>query len=486
MAIDSKILILCAAVDNEPAAEGEIGWVSNFVHFLDLMLLQVLGEEPEIVLKTEADSISSSELSSAALLIPIITHDFLTAGKNLDTLEEFFKLNENAKFLKVFKVVKSKINKEDLPAKLKELLGYDLFYIDEETGEIHEINDFFGPDAEKNYWMKLVDLAYDIHEAIIKNKEGASAQVKPLFERKSVYLAETSFDLAIQRNIIRRELQRYGYRVLPDHSLPGSYEELENIVKNELEECDLSIHLIGNSYGEIPKGSDRSVVDLQNKIASEMSSARRKNGRLSRLIWISPDLKNTSEKQRTFIENIKRDISALEGAEILQTPLEDFKNIIREELIDVGTEKKFHIGESRPKVENTGVKKVYLVYDLIDKNDVAPLIKFIEKSGYEVIHPSFEGELLDLRQKHIENLVEYDLALIFYGKVNLQWVRMKLLDLLKAPGFGRGKPILGRAILTGEGIKINKESFKLYDVDIIEGGKELPLDDIKNFLENKR
>jgi len=482
MAIDSKILILCAAVDNEPITEGETGWVSNFMRFLDMMLFQVLGEKVGIEMKTEKDSISSGDLSAYKLFIPVITPAFLEVGKNRDTVEEFFKIEKGI----IFKVTKARVSRDDQPTKLRNMLGYELFMVDVETGEDHQINDFFGPEAERSYWMKLVDLAYDIHEAILKAKETTAATVKPLFERKSVYLAETSHDLSIQRNIIRRELQRYGYKVLPETTLPVNSGELEETVRKELDECNLSIHLIGNSYGEIPKGSERSVVDLQNKIAGETSANGRKSGKLNRLIWISPDLKNTSERQRTFIENIKRDISALEGAEILQTPLEDFKNIIREELIDVSGEKKFQIGVSRPKIENKGTKMVYLVYDLIDEKEVNPLIKFIEKSGYEVIHPSFQGDLLELRQKHIENLVEFDLALIYYGKVNLQWVRMKLLDLLKAPGFGRGKPILGRGILTGTGININKESFSLYDVDIIDGGKELPLDDIKNFLENKR
>lgn len=48
--------------------------------------------------------------------------------------------------------------------------------------------------------------------------------------------------------------------------------------------------------------------------------------------------------------------------------------------------------------------------------------------------PDFEGELLSVRQKHIDNLRNFDAAIIYRGKVNEQWVRMKILDLLKAPG----------------------------------------------------
>ncbi len=487
MAVDSEILILCTSKDNEPLNEGDKGWGSSFQQFLDLMLYQVLGEKASVRLVTENDDISSTELKKADILIPILSSHFNDTGKCLDAIEEYHSNLKKGKAANhLFKVLKSPLRTEEQPSKLRDLLGYELYYVDEETGDNQEIVDFFGPDAEKNYWMKLVDLAYDIHESLYDLTGSTDEKdVKPLFSRKSVYLAETSHDLVIQRNIIRRELQRHGYKVLPDHTLPNTLEELEETIKTELAECDMSIHLIGSSYGDIPTGSERSIVDLQNKIASDVSGSNGSSKDLSRLIWISPDLKNTSERQKTFIENIKRDISSLEGAEILQTPLEDFKNIIREELIEVSAEKKFNIGDKGVTEDKSG-KSVYVVYDLIDKKEVTPLIKFVEKMGFEVIHPAFEGELLDLRQQHIQNLVNFDLSVIFYGKVNLQWVRMKLLDLLKAPGFGRKKPILGRAIISGKDITIDNKVFDSYDVEIIDGNEKLPLDDIKEFFETKK
>ena len=480
-----NILILHSSKDDEALAEGEKGWVANFQRFLGLMLFQVLGEKPSIEIKSEKDDLTEKELSAFEILIPTLSPNFNSTGKCLDAVETYFKLIEKEKssIARIFKVMMSDVPKEDQPAKLKDFIAYELFQTDIESGSSNEIRDFFGPDAERDYWMKLVDLAYDIHESVIQLKDGSVKEgVKPMFSRKSIFLAETSHDLTTQRNIIRRELQRHGYKVLPDHTLPTNADELEKIVTEELEECSMSIHLIGNSYGEIPKGSDRSVVDIQNKIASEKGVKNKSNDPFSRLIWISPNVKHTSEKQKTFVENLQRDISSMEGAEILQTPLEDFKNIVREELIDVNAEQKFNIGQSAS--DNGREKKVYMVYDPIDQKEVNPIIKFVENAGYKVIHPEFTGELLDLRQHHIENLVNFDLGIIFYGKVNLQWVRMKLLDLLKAPGFGRVKPVLGRAIITGKGNKLDLERFGDYEVNIIEGGDNPPLDSIKEFLDS--
>ena len=72
---------------------------------------------------------------------------------------------------------------------------------------------------------------------------------------------------------------------------PNRLEELEREVRKELEECSLSIHLIGSAYGEIPEGSERSVVDVQNKLAAEHAVIKRSRKEdFSRLIWIAPNL----------------------------------------------------------------------------------------------------------------------------------------------------------------------------------------------------
>jgi len=305
--------------------------------------------------------------------------------------------------------------------------------------------------------MKLVDLAYDIHEALIILKGQTKTEVKNIFKRRTIYLAETGHDLSIQRNIIKRELQRHGYMILPSHILPIRFEELERSIRKDLEECSLSIHLIGSAYGEIPEGTDRSSVDIQNKLAAEHAVIKRsRKEEFSRLIWIAPNLRNASEKQKGFIDSLRRDIEAQEGAEILQNPLEDFKNIMREELLS---------HQNRTVEPVTSGKTIYLVHDKIDHQQVAPLVDVIQKSGFNVVFPAFEGDLMEVRKKHIENLRNFDAAIIYKGKVNDQWVRMKVLDLLKAPGFGRSKPIRGKAIISESSL----DSYKNQNVTLISG-----------------
>jgi len=466
MAYDIDVLITFSDKDNE------IGWVTQFKKFLDMMLLQVLGEQTNIVLKSEHEDYVASSMNNAAVLVTILSKEFAQSGRCLDTVESFYKATAGAKIERVFKVMKSPLTSQEQPPRLRDLLSYDMYQLDNETGQMKEYTDFFSLEAEKQYWMKMVDLVYDIHEALIILKGQTKAEVKNIFKRKTIYLAETGHDLSIQRNIIRRELQRHGYVVLPNQILPMRNDDLERIVRKDLEECSLSVHLIGSAYGEIPEGSERSVLDIQNKLAADHAVLKRsKKEEFSRLIWIAPNLRNASEKQKAFIESLRRDIEAQEGAEILQNPLEDFKNIMREELI---------ASQNKMTEQPSSGKTIYLVHDKIDHQQVLPLVEVIQKSGFNVVFPAFEGDLMEVRRKHIENLRQFDGAIIYKGKVNDQWVRMKVLDLLKAPGFGRNKPIQGKAIVSAASL----DNYKNQNVTLISGDSNKSLDSIKNFLQD--
>lgn len=473
MAFEIDVLITFAEIDNETSQKNQTGWVTQFKKFLELMLFQVLGTKPNVLLKSEFDTVTSPQLNNAAILVPILTKEFIQSGRCLDTLETFYKATTDSKINRVFKVLKSPLTIQEQPPRLRDMIGYDMYQIDSETGMLKEYTDMFSQEAEKQYWMKLVDLAYDIHEALMILREGEmKSEVKNIYRRKSIYLAETGHDISVQRNIIKRELQRHGYIVLPKNTLPTHVNDVEREVRKDLEECSLSIHLVGSAYGEIPEGADRSIVDIQNKLAAEVSVEKRsKKQDFARLIWISQNLKNASDKQKSFIETLKRDTEAQEGAEILQNPLEDFKNIIREELLD---------SNERGILEETGGRSIYLVHDKIDDSEVRPFKEVIEKSGFKVLQPAFEGELLEVRKQHIDNLRNFDGAIIFKGKVNDQWVRMKVLDLLKAPGFGRKKPIKAKAILSAT--TANLDSFKNQNLTIISGDAQRSMENLKSFL----
>jgi len=58
--------------------------------------------------------------------------------------------------------MKAPLSLPEQPPRLRDLIGYEMYQLDTETGLQKEYSDFFSQEAEKQYWMKLVDLAYDI------------------------------------------------------------------------------------------------------------------------------------------------------------------------------------------------------------------------------------------------------------------------------------------------------------------------------------
>lgn len=468
------VLIIFSSHDNDAPDKGESGWVSQFKRFLELMLTQVLGEKPNILLKDEVDSLTSPKLDNVAVLVTILSKSFIESGQCLDYVEMFFNATQGTprKINRAIKVFKNQLTLHEQPPRLRELNGYEMYQLDPYSGEVSEYTDYFSSYAERQYWMKMVDLAYDIYDSLLQLKgENSKANMYHLFKRKTIYLAETGHDMMVQRTIIKRELQKNGYLVLPNQGLVGSNAAVEKLIREELQECSLSIHLIGAAYGEIPEGANQSVPELQLLLSLEQA---RQSSKFSRLVWISPGLSHVSDRQKNFIERIKADLESHENTEIFEMPIEDFKAIMRDELLDQ------HDREPIPKDD---LPSIYLMHDKIDHEYVKPFAEMIESSGFRVLVPAFEGDVMDLRKKHFENLINFDAALIFKGKVSEQWVRMKVLDLLKAPGFGRGKRIIGKAIITAPDSSINAETFKSQGLRLIQGDLQKSLESLKSFLQ---
>jgi hypothetical protein len=482
MSFKIDVLIFHAEKDNHAQGKHEAGWVSNFQKFLNLLLKQLLGESQNIMLKSEYDTITAADIENTAVIIPVLSTSFMSS-KTIDPLMMYFMdAAEDNNVNRVFKVLKQPIKRDHQPETVRDLLPYELYYHNPLTYEISEYRDFFSEEAEQDFWMKMVDLSYDIYEslAVLQNK-AEKADIKSICNRKkTIYLAETGPDLTVQRKIIKRELLRYGCKILPDQALPDNVDELKRSMWKDLEKADLCIHLIGNSYATIPAGATNSIVEIQNKLSLSFSNLI--GSELKRLVWIPSDLSLANDKQQAFIEKLKRDNDFTDSGDIFQISLEDFKNIIREELLISKQQKKKLILLTKEELINEQ-PSVYVIYDKVDEDAAQPIKELIKEAGYTLLTPIFEGELLDLRQAHINNLQQFDAAIIYQNKVNDKWVKMKILDLIKAPGFGRHKPIKGRILISEKKAELEEE-FRKYNISMINGEEEDKIDSLKEFLKN--
>lgn len=497
MSENKTIALLYSEKDDQPIEGAAKGWVSNFHKFLTTLMYQITRENPEIRLVSDV-SFDASKLDNCAAVIAVISQNLVANQSITSTINSHGKsLKDEGNLLadgisRVFKVLKYPFDADAHLQELEDLLTYDFYLVDPLTGDPQEFTRFFGNDAERSYWMKLVDMAYDINHVLHAKTGEHDSGYDTIPREKTVYLASTGVDMVIQRDIIKRELIRHGYKVLPDHSLPKEAKALDRMIRDDLDRCRLSIHLVGEDYGYKPRGSELSVVDIQNRVASDHTYQMvEKNKDLkddekqpfSRLVWVSPDLKNVTERQKIFIEDLKSDAASLEEAEVLQITLQELKTIIREELVTGGRFKnKRDIKGLGQETKDDKTKIIYLIADRRDVEATDEIQEYLKNQGFNVVSPSYEGDLVDLRYIHQENLRRCDASIIYFGESSEEWIKTKLQDLLKAPGFGRNKPLMAKAVYFKGTKEIDREHYEKNNAMVLGNNGNFAPDHLKPFL----
>ena len=439
VAFESDAFISYAHIDNVGLSEGHKGWVANLHRALETKVSQLLGRrsriwrDPKLAGNDVLDDTLLEQLRKVAVLVSILSPGYMRSEWGQKELAEFCRACEEQGGLhiqdkaRLFKVLKTPVPLQQLPSELQAVIGYEFFKVDPESGRARELDEIFGPAAERDFWLKLDDLAHDI-SGLLQLMDTSTTRPP---ERGTVYVAETTTDLREQRDAIRRDLQQHGYLVLPTRSLPLSDDEATLAIREDLAVARMSIHMVGRHYSLVPEGGVKSLQELQNDLAIERS----RTGSFVRLVWIPRDLRVADERQLQMMERLRMDQRIHEGSDLLETSLEELRTAI-------DTWLKRH---DKPRVAvpvvpapGPGSAQVYLLYDTRDAEVITPWADFLFKE-FEVIHPVFTGDEADLRQYHEENLRTCDGVVIFYGAGNEPWLRRKLAELQKSAGYGRTK-----------------------------------------------
>lgn len=438
-------------------------WTSSLHKFLELLLSRLSGDQIKINMIGCNDLDVELIYSPLTLMIPIVTQNLLDSPTFKEEIKLFHEksINKSDNNIswnsRIFKVAHKPQKGHFLLDYLSNSVSYDFFHYDTSTDELVVYNDFTGPTSEKTFWMRLYDLAYDIYKVMdgLKSAESEIANINQELNAVSIYLSEVGADLIVQRDAVKRELLRSGYRVLPEKNMPKDLESIMKLVKKDLVSSNMSIHLIGSDYGKI-QGTNVSIIDLQNRMATDHFKELEKmdaNSSLNfgRVIWVSPELSSISVKQRLFIENLKKDSDSMSSADLLETTIEELKAFVINKLQD-DTEQHERIFGNKKTIKG---KIIYLIHDKTETKKCKKIEDFLEKSGYEVITSNFVGNPDEIRTEHNDNLRKCDATLIYYGKENEGWIKSKQNDLLKSLGLGREKPISPQAIIIENESQLN-------------------------------
>ncbi len=403
-------------------------WVLKFSDTIKLLMSKVFIKEVEIV---TSDSLIKDDKYSKKTLIEVFSNIdvfFIIMSKN--TLESTVIKQELESIMliamgdrnKVFKILIDDISEKKQTKELRELLP--IIFYEKNNNKIAPI-DIAKAENNQNYgdyWVKLIDLVYNLCETEIFSGS-----------KKTIYLAYAGEDQEQIREIIKRELVHYGHTVLPSKLLVENKSVFEKEVILGLEQSDLSIHIFGSEEGS--KIDEKRCVAFQNEIASEYCSITQ--NKLNRLIWISPDIIFKNDIQRINIEKLKRDSKLLIGAELLQTPIEDFKTLMHKRLKSISTKKEI------------STEELILVY-LISTDNNSDLVKnvsaFLNKNNINTIVFKSVNDKHGLLRNHRDDLTKCDGVIIFADGNNDHWVESMQKDTIKSIGFGRKEPILIQSI----------------------------------------
>jgi hypothetical protein len=491
MNFESDAFISYAHLDNVELIEGHKGWVSNLHRALEVRVAQLLGKQPQIWRDPKlqgndhfADALVD-RLRRVAILVPVVSPRYVKSEWTRKELSAFWQAAEKQggiRFhdkLRIFKVLKTPIPFDTGPPELQSVLGYEFFKIDPETGRIHELDEVFGPEAQRDFWLKLDDLAHDICCLLemFEHPEGASSS-----ERlgQGVFLAETTSDLREQRETIRRDLQQHGYVVFPTRPLSSVASEVKTAVREDLAKCQLSITLVGKNHSFVPEGGVDSLLEIQNELAIERGS----RGNFSRLLWIPPGLQVEDERQVKLIARLRMDPRMMEGADLLETFLEDLRTVIHSKLRHAPAPTPAPVLQSSVTLNASGNhRRLYVIHDQRDTEAASAWVEHLFNE-FEVLQPVFEGDEAEIREYHDENLRTCDGVLIFYGSTNECWVRRKIREVQKAPGYGRTKPAPVMAVAVAPPKSPEKDRFRTHDAMVLPQLEGFSPDALQQFVAN--
>lgn len=370
------------------------------------------------------------------LNVKLLNDDFLIIIIDELSLEQIIQNNTNKDFFidKDFKhnqiiLILDDINISSLPEYLQHFQTFSTT-IDITTNTAEDSEEWDKPEESK---IKLIEIIDDLVYYINKVNTGIQK------EKLTIYLGPTDDNTGVEYQKITRELLHRDYNILPEISNPTAIELINNkeYLLEMIKSADLSIHFIGHkSILQYPENIS-SAIKINNITAEYCKSTEGKQ--LQRIVYVPSEKLVLNELLDQKILQFKSDTKLLLNAELIQTPIEKFKEIILLKLNDISNPNK-----EKSFIENSN-KSVYFIYPPGKEEDITSYITWFEKNNITYSKSQVELDQLELLNYHQNQLTTCD-SVIVYNSGNNEWLNRKLSDIKKSPGWGRKKPFKIKAI----------------------------------------
>jgi hypothetical protein len=469
MSFTRDAFISYAHIDNEPLPDEKEGWVTVFDKALRQVLSRYTGKDANIWRdeKLQGNDVFSDEILSqfpeTAVLVSVLSPRYLKSEWCSKEMTQFYEIAEKTGGIiignkcRIFKIIKTPFGKDEcfppeVAGVLGRILGYEFYHLDADNTP-QELDPAYGDSARQDFLKSVTRVAWHIKELLdVMSSAPAAGKARP-----TIYLAECTRDQRDARATLEGELKRLGYDLVPDSQLPTDSAEYVAEVERLLQQCELSIHLIGSSYGAVPDGTDQSVVALQNQSAVNIS---RKNG-LARVISVPADLQTGDPRQQAFITALHQDAGLQFGADLITGGIEDLKSAVRAALARVER------ATSTP-VADGDKTMVYVICDPRDIQATVPLAKSLVARGMRVELTVFDGDAAAVREANEQLMTTAGAIVLFWGAGDDTWRAYQQSDIRKNEGARHDNP--PKTITYVAGPATSKKQFLLQtEAGVIDG-----------------
>ncbi|MFA6209659.1 MAG: hypothetical protein WCT03_03285 [Candidatus Obscuribacterales bacterium] len=446
------IFISYAHRDNNPIDPNAGHWVDDFERGLRDKFADLLGtNDVDLYRDPKTDgvfrplNVIDAALKQTKFLIVISTPRWHSTDECRHELEEFLRIHGNPSRIpdstkqRVLKIGKSPVDRNKQVPSIADLYSHDFFTYDPVSGRHHEL-DRLG--AHRHKFQEIIsEVAQDLYSASEDFDSARSNYWKGF--APSVFVAECTEDARNLQAKLVKELET-KYSVVPERSrfkYSQQKEEFLSQTNQLLQDCSLSLHVLGQNYGRSMVDDERSATQLQIEAAGEIAS---KEGGVRRVIWLPKSTVPTDPRQEKFIEKVKTTCS-----DFYVASADEIEHHVRE-ITQAGNS----MIQSSAKTESS----TYLVYEQRDKVEAEELA--VALSGQRKIEmPKAVGSLDEIYQHHKSKLMTADTLLIYWGSVGQPWVEEKLQDIFRIKGFGR-KDHLPCCVFLGPQQEEQKTRFK--------------------------
>jgi hypothetical protein len=292
------VFISYAAVDDiEPVTDNGRGWISLFVHHLEMVLASRLGGREKLRIYFDRRNLGGNHVlqeildavSKSAIFVAITSPAYSEREWTKRELDTFVQEAPDAR--RLFAVEYLPLDQgERYPEPLDPRKRLKFW----ETDDLSSLAALPLTVKDPAFRNRIHDLADQIKKQLvaINTAETARPAISRVAEviadegaRRSkgvIYLAQTTDDLEEESLQVNRYLEQFGFLVLPSAALPGGGEAFQHAAEEYIKQADLYVHLLGPRMGRCPP-------DLPDGYGLTQIKAAREAGK-QMMLWRHPEL----------------------------------------------------------------------------------------------------------------------------------------------------------------------------------------------------